>query len=79
MTKETMTVLWNGGWDKYEVDIDDQIDDDESQGIWPTIYPYHSEEGPCGPSYVRTCFSGDMNKRFPGKALRILVRLGGGD
>lgn len=85
VTPVPMGILWNGGWDDYIVDIDDQIDDDGTHGSSPLIYPDEIRGVPvkkmhnCGdPHYVRTHFSGKMSQRFPGKALRVLSHEGGG-
>ena len=66
-----MSILWNGGWDDYVVDLNDMIDDPlvGSEDYWPTVHTV----------FVRTLFSGEMNARFPGKAIRMLRHTDGGD
>lgn len=72
-THEKMGVMWNGGWDDYLVDVSDVIDDPtEVKNPFPdTIVD--------GKTYIRTCFSGKFSQRFPGKAIRKVSHLGGGD
>ena len=81
MSREEMSILWAGGWDDFEVDIDDQIDDPDTGGTDPYIYPPEMKiGGNCAdPQYIRTTFSAKMRQRFPGKAIRVLGHTGGGD
>ena len=73
-----MSILWNGGWDEYIVDLNDMIDDPSlgTTDYWPTV---RASSGNSESLYVRTLFSGEMNIRFPGKAIYILRHTGGGD
>ena len=78
MTQVKVGTLWAGGWDDYLVDTDDQIDDDCSKGTDPIIM----QEGATHSGFsqwLRTTFSGALRDKYPGKAVRIVQHLGGGD
>jgi len=75
-----VTILWNGGWDRYLVDtsITVSVPEAELQGnarMWPT-FECEEAEG----SFLKASFSSVLKKSVTeGCGVRILRRLGGGD
>jgi hypothetical protein len=77
MTPTKVTAIWNGGWDTYTVDLDDLVED--TTPPLPDLRAYQPELEVDGHRYVRLYFVMAYARVYPGKAARMIDRLGGGD
>jgi hypothetical protein len=76
MQRERISILWSGGWDEYDVDFDDTVEDTTPKPPIPGCYT--SELKVDGKRYVRMCFLRGK-RRDPARAVRVLAHRGGGD
>jgi hypothetical protein len=67
-----VNILWAGGWDQYDVDVDVMVSDAQPSGLRtePTLYG----EG----KYLRTLFSSAL-KKYPNMAVKINRHIDGGN
>jgi len=68
MTK--VKVLWNGGWDIYEVDLDDMVED--TTPPLPNLLAYNPILVVDGHRYVRLSFVWDWRRTRGEKAARMI-------